>query len=250
MEENRIRDFSYFWITVIDEAEKFDLEPPTLPRVKKVPKRFDTQSSPYIFSDPKELYRKLFFELLDLTISSLKSRFESDTIKMLNAFENFVIKNKNEASAETVVSFYKTDNFDSERLTLHRDMIYDLMKNDRKYGEPTSLADVVKFLRENVSVLKSVPQMGKLINILLTIPTSKCACEQSFSAMRRLKSYLRSTLKAHRLNYLSILRIHQDLATKINIEILMEKFIGRIQLRMNTFARRIYFYISYVILFL
>ena len=49
-----------------------------------------------------------------------------------------------------MIKFYEGENFDTERLVLHRDMIIDLMKQDsQKYSEPKSTPDVVKYLREN-----------------------------------------------------------------------------------------------------
>ncbi|VEN39225.1 unnamed protein product [Callosobruchus maculatus] len=236
LQDCRNNDFPKFWLDVTTEANKIDLQLPSLPRIRKAPKRYDSHSSPHVFANPEELYRKLFFELLDLSVTSLDSRFQSSTIRLLNDFENFVVKTTQ--CPEKVISFYKTENFDADRLTLHRDMVYDLMKNNAsKYGIPNSLADVVNYLKENLDVVNLVPELTKLIRILLTIPVSTCTCERSFSAMRRLKSYLRSTLKAERLNHFSILHIHRDLISEIDIEVLMDEFIGRAQGRINTFAR-------------
>ncbi|KYQ55428.1 hypothetical protein ALC60_05716, partial [Trachymyrmex zeteki] len=44
------------------------------------------------------------------------------------------------------------------------------------------------------------------IRVLLTIPTSTCSNERSFSYLRHLKSYLRS--KQKRLNHIATLYIH------------------------------------------
>lgn len=236
LRKSRNEDFPKVWNKIKENSEKLELDLPVLPRVRKAAKRHDSDSSPHVFANPEELYRKRFFEILDHSVTALATRFQSGTMEILNDFESFAIK-KTE-SPEKIMSFYKTENFDADRLTLHRDMIYDLMKNDPlKYGEPKSLGGVVKFLRENLNTLQLVPEMKKLICILLTIPTSTCTCERSFSALRRLKTWIRNMLTAERLNHLSILNVHRDLVSKIDIDALMDEFISRHQVRMNTFAR-------------
>ena len=60
---------------------------------------------------------------------------------------------------------------------------------------------------ENVSTtLKAIyypdfENIGAALRILATIPVTSCESEQSFSAMRRLKNYTRSTMVSDRLNF-------------------------------------------------
>ena len=44
----------------------------------------------------------------------------------------------------------------------------------------------------------------------IVLPSSECKAEQSFSTLRRLKTYLRSTKTQQRLNDLTILNTHRD----------------------------------------
>jgi hypothetical protein len=64
-----------------------------------------------------------FFEILDLTLTTLCSRFESHTLYFLNSIENFVTKKH---SAEVITAFYNINSveFDGDRLTLHRNMLH------------------------------------------------------------------------------------------------------------------------------
>ncbi|XP_057307639.1 52 kDa repressor of the inhibitor of the protein kinase-like [Hydractinia symbiolongicarpus] len=69
---------------------------------------------------------------------------------------------------------------------------------------------------DNISAtLKAIPslQFDNLtvaLRILATLPVTSCECERSFSAMRRLKNYNRSTMVADRLNGLALLHIHKE----------------------------------------
>ena len=54
------------------------------------------------------------------------------------------------------------------------------------------------------------PVIKRALRILGTIPVSSCACERSFSSMKLLKTYNRSTMANNRLNALAMLYVHLD----------------------------------------
>lgn len=60
------------------------------------------------------------------------------------------------------------------------------------------------------------PNVYKLLQVALTLPISSATYKRSFSAMRRIKTWMRSTMVENRFNDLSILNIEKDLAKKIN----------------------------------
>ncbi|XP_025197074.1 uncharacterized protein LOC112595901 [Melanaphis sacchari] len=74
-----------------------------------------------------------------------------------------------------------------------------------------SLEDLKTFIVKNV-----YPNIYKLLQVALTLPISSATCERSFSAMRRIKTWMRSTMVENRFNDLSILNIEKDLAKKIS----------------------------------
>jgi len=47
-------------------------------------------------------------------------------------------------------------------------------------------------------------------SLLLTLPVESCSCERSFSALRRLKAWNRSTMTESRLCGLAMLHIHRN----------------------------------------
>jgi len=60
------------------------------------------------------------------------------------------------------------------------------------------------------------PNVYKLLQVALTLPISSATYKRYFSAMRRIKTWMRSTMVENRFNDLSILNIEKDLAKKIN----------------------------------
>ena len=54
------------------------------------------------------------------------------------------------------------------------------------------------------------PQFSKVVHILAVIPaTSRCSAERSFSALRRLKTYLRSTMGRQRVSNIALINIEK-----------------------------------------
>ena len=64
------------------------------------------------------------------------------------------------------------------------------------------------------------------MKLVLVIPVTNGSSERSFSAMRRVKSYLRSTMSQERLNHLMILHVHKDLTDKLNLISIANEFVS------------------------
>ncbi|KAG7172212.1 Zinc finger MYM-type protein 1-like 2 [Homarus americanus] len=54
------------------------------------------------------------------------------------------------------------------------------------------------------------PTLKAIFHVTLTIPVSSCSCEQSFSALRYLRTWLMSTMGQDRLNHLAVLSIEKN----------------------------------------
>ena len=63
-----------------------------------------------------------------------------------------------------------------------------------------------------------------LIDWNLTLAVTNCSAERSFSCLKRVKNYLRSTMSANRLNSLAILCIESDVLQRLNCEDLIDQF--------------------------
>ena len=74
------------------------------------------------------------------------------------------------------------------------------------------------------------PNVCTCLHILLSMPVSTATAERSFSAMRRLKTYLRSTMSTERMSGLGLLHIHRE--REINAERVVDKFARRKERRL------------------
>ncbi|ESO04079.1 hypothetical protein HELRODRAFT_173156 [Helobdella robusta] len=87
-------------------------------------------------------------------------------------------------------------------------------------------------LMEKIELLS---ELVKFLNIFVTIPTTSATDERSFSGLRRLKTYLRSTMGQKRLNSVSLLHFHKDVANEMDLDSIINEFIQRNDQRKSTF---------------
>ena len=80
--------------------------------------------------------------------------------------------------------------------------------------------DVLKFLKE----LDYFPNACIAYRILLTIPVTVASAERSFSKLKLLKSYLRSTMTQERLSGLAMISIENEILESINYEESINQF--------------------------
>lgn len=93
------------------------------------------------------------------------------------------------------------------------------------YWESISLKDRPATAIDSISAARSgyykYPNIQCLLHLLAVLPATSCTAERSFSTLRRVKTYLRSTMGQDRLNGLVLLHIHR------NIDILPEEVIDK-----------------------
>ena len=72
--------------------------------------------------------------------------------------------------------------------------------------DPDSISSTLKSIN-----FSSFSNIKICLRILGTLPVTTCTCETSFSSMRRLKNYTRSTMVSERLNAIAVMHVHQEI---------------------------------------
>ncbi|KAE9533036.1 hypothetical protein AGLY_009464 [Aphis glycines] len=89
--------------------------------------------------------------------------------------------------------------------------------------EPLQLNEVLKFMISQ-DMVSSYPNLYTLYKIFYTLPVSSATAERSFSRLKLLKTYLRSTMTEDRLSNLAILSIESNIAQTINFNKVISTF--------------------------
>jgi hypothetical protein len=195
----------------------------------------------YQYVDASDFYKKaITIPLLDHVISELNARFDHS----LTAYQGLVIipsnllflvlnEKKGEGSPklcwksqfETFVNFYFKD-FPNPSAIADELEIWLRYWTKLEKENPELIPDSIE------ATLKAFPHAEGVfsnllvaLRILATIPMTSCECERTFSAMRRLKNYSRSTMTEDRLNGLALLHIH--LGIKIDRNEIINRFVSK-----------------------
>ena len=203
---NMIDNYHGVWYgQAINLAREIDVEE-SLPRIC---------SKNFPVSDPSLYYKcSLTIPVLDHLNSDLNSRFDLSSINVINGLS--IIPSKmisliNETGMTGwKEAFKKFSDFYEEDfpnlLALDGELeLWQTYWVSNKSSCPNSVASTLKAIS-----FDSFANIKVALRILATLPVTSCECERSFSAMRRLKNYTRSTMVEERLNGLALMEIHQD----------------------------------------
>ena len=89
----------------------------------------------------------------------------------------------------------------------------DMIKTKAKdlHAQDHTLLDTLKLADANF-----FPNVHEIIKLILTIPVGAVPCERSFSAMRRLKDWSRTSMAESRLCGLALLYTHRDMTVNVD----------------------------------
>ncbi|KAF3859978.1 hypothetical protein F7725_000233, partial [Dissostichus mawsoni] len=156
----------------------------------------------------EEHYRlNLFYPFIDHVTSQLNTRFveNSEPAMLATYLIPSALSRLTKDKQEMMVSWYREDlpQPDSIDQEIHRWKV--------KNQPPTLLVSTAKDTLNMINV-QYYPNIHCILSIYLTLPVTTCSCERSFSALRRLKTWLRSSIGNDRLSGLAMMHVHRNRA--------------------------------------
>lgn len=125
--------------------------------------------------------------------------------------------------------------FDNNKLKRHLLQLQDLAKS-RKI-EIKSVHDVANVLSEMQPLTRTLySEVKRLVVLILSQPISVAQAERSFSCLRRLKTWLRSTMSQARLTHVAMISMHNKRLDLIDTNELISQFILKTPERRSVFG--------------
>lgn len=132
---------------------------------------------------------------------------------------------------------------DTERLELQLKMLGPSIANHLchvtkdKGSKGVTVQNVASCLTELQPQTRAMfSEAEKLIELCLCLPISVASSERTFSALRLLKTWIRSTMTQKRLTHLSLMHAHTAILNSLDIRSLMRDFISTNPERTSTFG--------------
>jgi hypothetical protein len=211
--------------------EKYGLEALVLPRTRKPPKRLDNGSAPAELT-VKQFYKQMFFQLLDKVTSCLQDRFIDNADLHLYAELESILIGTTSITDKCLEKFAAEININILKTELH---MLQVSKSNGSIPQLTSLFDLQEaLLSKPVEVRNLFVETLKLANILICIPATSATAERSFSCLRRLKTWINSTMTQERLNSIAILHMYHQV--QLDLDTVLNEFIDLNEVRKRTFG--------------
>ncbi|XP_065862079.1 uncharacterized protein [Euphorbia lathyris] len=220
----------------LDSAKELAIEmniEPIFPQRREIrrKKHFDenpSTSSVTLLSVEESFGVKYFLYIVDQAISSLTRRFEQ-YVEYESIFGFLFTSHKLESlndmslkfsciQLENALKFNEQSDIDGNELFVELKLLRELLPRD--IIRPI---DILIFLKG----LDCFPNTMIAYRILLTIHVTIASAERSFSKLKLLKSYMRSTMLQERLNGLTLIAIENDLLEKVEYEDLVDDFASK-----------------------
>lgn len=167
----------------------------------------------YKTSEPKEYFRlTLFIPFMDFLLQEMKDRFLAHK-GVLESMSGLLPKNcvdltdeRLRLCCESMSEQWPNDLCDAFQLEGEMKLWKRSWLSSKKIEIPKDFVSSMNSCNKQM-----FPSVFKALKIAATLPITTATAERSFSTLRRLKSYLRSTTSQNRLNGLAHLSIHREI---------------------------------------
>lgn len=151
--------------------------------------------------------------MISTMIETIDRRFHIEGSDVNDCLERLIIKRVKgeECSTEMgVILKPYTSDVDSNRLQIQLSMLPGLLlQQDKETSDGKIMKNVISALKDLRDASAVFSEVKTLMKIPLVLPSSSASAKRSFSALRRIKTYLHSTMTQSRLNSAALLHIQQ-----------------------------------------
>lgn len=225
--------FQKFLADAREIAEEFgiptEFEPESIPkRLKKKKRQFLYEAEDEPMLDANQQFKvNFYFAILDTAISSIDERF-NQMEKISNVFGflyhiDALDEKPSRYILDECIKLEKELTHDNSKDIDASELCSELQAVSRRVPKNSTPRDVLDFIC-NTSLQESVPNLSIALRILLTLPVSVASGERSFSKLKLIKTYLRSSMTQERLVGLATLSIEQEIAQTIDLSELVSTF--------------------------
>ena len=181
-------------------------------------------------------YTNLYKNFHDVALQSIFVRYPTEELASLQDIEEALCTLGATASVSNIFERYKADLSDGLTKDIFSYQISSLHNMAAIAG-----MDMAKLSVESLAVVYDsndalaviTKDAHTMLHIYFVSPATTCSQERSFSAFKRIKTYIRTTMTEARLNHCATLQIHKSMSKTINIQKTVDTFITRSTARLN-----------------
>ena len=215
------------------------IKEPTLPRRCRPPNRLDDH--PETATHPQtvtERYRVIYFEVIDIITTTIKDRFNQEGYQTYRYLEQLLLNAASgqdyEEQIKFVTDFYASD-FQEFQLRIHLQLLQQTFSSQ---NDTVNLQDVVQFYQSlSPAARNDMSQVWRLVALIMVMPATNAVSERCASALKRVKTYLRTTMTQSRLNNLMRLHVHKERTDRTSISTCITEYVSKGERRLTIYGR-------------
>ncbi|XP_027882815.1 zinc finger MYM-type protein 1-like isoform X1 [Xiphophorus couchianus] len=217
--------FNTLFEKAMAEVQSLGVKPITVTQRRPPPKRFTEGAKTHQPECANDHYRGEFFKVLDVVDAQLTGLFNQDDLLTLQKLEETLLSGTIDAA---VIGKYPELN--RELLSVQLPMF----RLNYSFSNSAEAAGIIGGLPGEVRRLFG--QVETLVRLLLVVSVSSSEAERSFSALRRLKTWLRSTMTQNRLNHVAVCHVHKDKLDLLDKKSVCKQFVAANERRKKHFG--------------
>ncbi|XP_028414610.1 zinc finger MYM-type protein 1-like [Dendronephthya gigantea] len=188
---------------------------------------------------------RIYYEAVDAVVEALQGRFRQEDLEILEAIESCLLAAANKKNSSEEVR----PQLKSLPAVINTDILEEQLKElpvvlklyNAEHALPiktvTTLSTLCEILNSRKSIKECLSEVHKLLTFYMSVPISSATAERTFSTMRRIKSWLRSTMSENTLNNRMFAAIHKGRIDEINSENIAKEFIVANEQRRRYFGK-------------
>ena len=182
-----------------------------------IPNYEDGEAPAEFVSTVEEHYRETFYQTINMVTNCIRDRFQQkDYVEAFQTMENLLLKALREEDfgleLQQISSFFGSD-LDKFKLETHLTTLTHIIVEKK-----VTIKDAIKIISSlNASQKMLVSEVLKLVKLILLVPVTNAVSERSCSTLRRVKTYLRSSITQKRLNSCLVLATYKEQVDKPNL---------------------------------
>ena len=219
------QSFNAFFSVVKIKATEHDVCEPSLGRNRRAPRRLEIGTAdPEFPTSVEDKFRRIYFEVLDLSVTTIKNRFDQPGFKAYMQMESLLMKCLGNENYSEELSFLKA-NYSEDIVIANFEAQLLVFKEMMPREEYTCFVDVYRsYLKLEPGKKALVSEVEILLKLILVCPATNAIGERSFSTARRIKTWLRSSMNQCRFNNLAILSVHKERTDEMDLLSVAKQF--------------------------
>ena len=151
--------------------------------------------------EPKERYQHIYFEVLEVVCGEVEKRFNQSDFPVIQKLESLLldVANGKISQPDKSVLEYLENGIDKDRFIAQLSII---MIKTAFQDSPIKSVTNVRTIAEAINIYKRMlGEVAKVLKFYFTVPVTTATAERSFSSLRRLRTFLKNSMRLNNITY-------------------------------------------------